>query len=114
MGLAAMLTTSTLALKQLRVGGPLYTQIKLGSDLVADILPPPAYIIEAYLEATLALRRLLADLSGHAAKLAKLHKDYGERKELLDQGSDLEDGIKKLLTADSDAEVQETLERRRE
>ncbi len=103
-GLAAMLTTSTLALKQLRVGGPLYTQIKLGSDLVADILPPPAYIIEAYLEATLALRRP-ADLSGHAAKLAKLHKDYSERKDYWTK-SDLEDGIKKLLTADSDAEVQ--------
>ncbi|PYF02151.1 methyl-accepting chemotaxis sensory transducer [Rhodopseudomonas faecalis] len=103
-GLAAMLTTSTLALKQLRVGGPLYTQIKLGNDLVADILPPPAYIIEAYLEATLALRQP-ADLSDHAAKLAKLHKDYSERKDYWTK-SDLDDGIKKLLTADSDAEVQ--------
>jgi len=55
-GLAAMLATSTFALNQLRVGGPLYSQIKLGNDLVADILPPPAYVLEGYLEATLALR----------------------------------------------------------
>ncbi len=103
-GLAAMLTTSTLALKQLRVGGPLYTQIKLGNDLVADILPPPAYIIEAYLEATLALRRP-AELSDHAAKLAKLHKDYSDRKDYWTK-SELEDAIKKRLTVDSDAEVQ--------
>jgi hypothetical protein len=41
---------------ELRVGGPLYPKIKLGNDLVADILPRPAYVIKAYLEATLALR----------------------------------------------------------
>ena len=44
-GLAAMLLTSTYALNQLKVGGSLYTQIKLGNDLVADILPPPLYVV---------------------------------------------------------------------
>ena len=56
LGLAALIFTSGYALQQLRVGGPLYSQIKLGNDLIADILPPPAYVLEAYLEATLALR----------------------------------------------------------
>ncbi len=37
------------ALDRLRVNGPLYGEIVMGKDLVADILPPPAYIIEAYL-----------------------------------------------------------------
>ena len=54
-GLAAVIVTSNLALNQLKVGGPLYNKIKLGNDLVADILPPPEYVIEAYLEVTLAL-----------------------------------------------------------
>lgn len=36
-------------LNLLRVHGPLYQQIVQGKDLVADILPPPAYIIEAHL-----------------------------------------------------------------
>ena len=30
------------ALDALRIGSPLYGQIVLGKDLVADILPPPA------------------------------------------------------------------------
>lgn len=34
---------------QVQIGGPYYGQIILGKDLIADILPPPAYIIEAYL-----------------------------------------------------------------
>ncbi len=37
------------SLSQLRVNGPLYRDIVLGKDLIADILPPPEYIIEAYL-----------------------------------------------------------------
>lgn len=36
-------------LNEVRVLGPLYSEIASGKDLVADILPPPAYIIEAYL-----------------------------------------------------------------
>jgi methyl-accepting chemotaxis protein len=31
------------------VRGPLYTEIVTGKDLIADILPPPAYVIESYL-----------------------------------------------------------------
>ncbi len=34
---------------RVQVGGPYYAQIALSKDLVADILPPPAYILEAYL-----------------------------------------------------------------
>lgn len=34
-----------------KVNGPLYKKIALGNELVADILPPPEYIIESYLNA---------------------------------------------------------------
>ena len=34
-----------------KVNGPYYTQIVQGKDLIADILPPPNYIIESYLMA---------------------------------------------------------------
>lgn len=102
-GLTAMLAASTVALKQLRVGGPLYSQIKLGNDLIADVLPPPAYVIEAYLEATLALRHP-SEVAVHATKLAQLHKDYMDRVEYWTK-SDLDASLKKSLTVDSDAEV---------
>ncbi len=32
------------------VGGPLHAQINMSKDLIADILPPPAYIVEPYLK----------------------------------------------------------------
>jgi len=35
--------------EQVRVKGPIYNEIILGKDLIADILPPPEYIIESYL-----------------------------------------------------------------
>lgn len=36
------------AINQAKVGGPYYRDIIRGKDLLADILPPPAYILEAY------------------------------------------------------------------
>ena len=37
------------ALNNLKVNGPVYNKIVLGKNLVADILPPPVYLIESYL-----------------------------------------------------------------
>ena len=103
LGLAALLFASGYALQQLRVGGPLYTQIKLGNDLVADILPPPEYVLEAYLEATLALHEP-ENVVVHSDRLTQLRKDYDERREYWSR-SDLDPGLKALLTEKSDAEV---------
>ena len=38
-------------LSVLRINGPIYKDIVQGKDVIADILPPPAYIIESYLVA---------------------------------------------------------------
>lgn len=103
-GLAAVLLTSGYALQQLRVGGPLYSQIKLGNDLVADILPPPEYVIESYLEATLVLQDP-STASARRERLVQLHKDYDERRDFWNK-SDLEESLKSRLTMASDAEVQ--------
>ena len=43
----AVLAFSTL--NHLMVNGPIYNELVLGKDLVADILPPPEYILETYL-----------------------------------------------------------------
>ena len=37
------------AMKTLNVNGPIYQRIVQGKDIIADILPPPEYIIESYL-----------------------------------------------------------------
>jgi methyl-accepting chemotaxis protein len=31
------------------VNGPVYQEIVYGKDLIADILPPPLYIVESYM-----------------------------------------------------------------
>ena len=103
-GFASVVLTAVYALKELKVGGPLYDRIKLGNDLVADILPPPAYVIEAYLEATLALRepKTVAD---HEKKLLQLKKDYDDRKTFW-TSSALDSSLKAMLVDKSDKEVQ--------
>jgi methyl-accepting chemotaxis protein len=100
-GLAGLMFTSGYALHKLRVGGPLYDQLKLGNDLIADILPPPEYVIEAYLEATLALREP-ETIATRTERFVQLRKDYDERREYWEK-SDLAPDLKKLLIDKSDA-----------
>jgi len=42
------------ASSQMAINSANYGQIVRAKDLVADVLPPPAYLLESYLEATLA------------------------------------------------------------
>jgi methyl-accepting chemotaxis protein len=52
------------------VNGPVYADIVRGKDLVADILPPPEYVIESYLVVLQLLRE--PDAAGQAALAARL------------------------------------------
>jgi len=104
-GFAAVVLTGTVALTKLKVGGPVYSQISLGKDLVADILPPPEYVLESYLEVTLALDNP-GELAQHHVRLTQLHKEYDERR-VYWKDQPVDDGIKKLLTETSDAQVGE-------
>jgi methyl-accepting chemotaxis protein len=65
---------------ELKVGGPVYKQILQSKDLVADILPPPEYILESYLVAfqlsTTTSQTEEAELVKH---LKELKATYDER-----------------------------------
>lgn len=64
----------------IKVSGPLYGDIILDKDLVADILPPPEYIIEPYLVVLQALDTHQADAAKLAAeRLKALKADYDQR-----------------------------------
>jgi methyl-accepting chemotaxis protein len=69
----------SMAFNTLKVNGPVYERIVLVKDLVADILPPPEYIIESYLVAAKALEAKGAGLSGTKERMAQLAKDYEDR-----------------------------------
>ena len=94
-GFAISAGASWYALKELKVNGPLYQKVILGKDLVADILPPPAYIIEAYLEVAL-LKQSPQTLPATTKKLGELRKDYAERNDYW-QKQDLSSDLRKTF-----------------
>ncbi len=67
-------------LDSLKVNGPLYQRIVQSKDLIADVLPPPEYIIESYL-----VSLQLVSASGKTEqdrlveRLKALKKDYDDR-----------------------------------
>lgn len=79
-GFVAIAATSFLALEELKVGGPVGSRIMLGKDLVADVLPPPQFIIEPFLEATMTLKEPWS-LEPRRQRLADLRKTYEERRD---------------------------------
>jgi len=67
-------------LREVRVNGPIYERIVESKDLVADVLPPPEYIIESYL----AVHELLAsDNAGERqqllSRLQVLQQEFEQR-----------------------------------
>ena len=70
---------STFVVMQIRYGGPIFQKYALQDELLADILPPPAYVVEPYLEASLAMANP-AQSAAHIKALGQLEKDYLARK----------------------------------
>jgi methyl-accepting chemotaxis protein len=64
----------------IRMGGPLQTQAQQSSDLMADVLAPPASVTQAYLDATLLARNPGA-VGKITKKLERLHNDFNARHE---------------------------------
>lgn len=92
----AVVATSQLAMQRLKVNGPIYDEITNSKNLIADILPPPKYIIESYLEATLALNDP-ASVEARTKRLDALRKDYDIRQTFWTQ-QPLEANLKSGLT----------------
>jgi methyl-accepting chemotaxis protein len=48
-GMFASFGLQQMALERLKINGPIYEQIVYGKDLIADILPPPLFVVESYM-----------------------------------------------------------------
>jgi len=67
-------------LDKLRINGNLYNQIIMSKDLIADVLPPPEYIIESYLNVLqMEDETDPVQLDYFTAELKKHQTDYEER-----------------------------------
>ena len=67
-------------LGEVKVNGPIYRDIVRGQDVIADVLPPPEYLVETCLTA----HQLLdaedpADIARFSERLARLRAEYLER-----------------------------------
>ncbi|MEQ1761446.1 MAG: methyl-accepting chemotaxis protein, partial [Vicinamibacterales bacterium] len=76
----AMVATALLSyttLETFKVNGPRYREIVQGKDLIADVLPPPAYIIEPYLVTFQLSTAAQADVEPLAKRLDALETGAG-------------------------------------
>ncbi|MFZ5747833.1 MAG: methyl-accepting chemotaxis protein [Pseudomonadota bacterium] len=83
-------------LDRIRMGGAVQVAQQQNAELIADILPPPEYVIEPYLEASLLLFSPEDGAKVHLDKLQALRKSYLERAEFW-RASNLDSKLKTLL-----------------
>lgn len=103
--LLATIAVSVYAFELIRIGGPNFQRIAAGKDLIADVLPPPVYIIETYLEARLAAANP-QDSARYTARFAALRKEYLARKDHWAQSTLIPTQLKEHLVKFSHAQVE--------
>ena len=80
LGPAAIAAMAYRVVSTVKVGGPLYADVVRGKDIVADVLPPPEYIIESYLLAHEIVGESRADArQALLVRLQTLEADYDKR-----------------------------------
>ena len=105
-GLLMLAAASWIAIETVRVGGPLYSKIVAGKDLTADILPPPLYIIDGYLDAKLTYAAAgSADLKTAARELARHRAEYDTRLAYWRE-IDFDPEVKSVLMGESNDQAQ--------
>ncbi|MGZ5010884.1 MAG: methyl-accepting chemotaxis protein [Methylobacter sp.] len=68
------------AMNTLNVNGPVYQRIVQGKDIIADVLPPPEYIIESYLVALQLTQTTGTDeINALSARFQELKTEYESR-----------------------------------
>jgi methyl-accepting chemotaxis protein len=79
MGLVVALSVQTYAMKRVQIEGPLYNDIAVQTRLLADLVPPPLFEVEAY--AAVYEATYHADRRARAVqRLSELKAQYEERK----------------------------------
>ncbi len=77
--LAALTGFGFTVFQKVKVNGPEYAKIIDTKDLVADILPPPSYLVETQLIVSQMLRSDSPQFEKYVSDVAKLEAQYNER-----------------------------------
>jgi methyl-accepting chemotaxis protein len=79
-GIAIYGVFSYRTLNKVKVNGEIYQEIVKDKDLLADILPPPAYVIESYLSANqIVIEKDSAKIENFFKKIESLKQDFETR-----------------------------------
>lgn len=89
-----------LGLGKVQVNGPIYKRVAQGKDLIADVLPPPEYLIESYLVVLDMARAQPAELPGLIDKSRQLRDDFESRHKVW-MGELPEGRLKTLMVEDA-------------
>jgi len=98
LGIIGALGLEEYAKNELKVNGPVYHEIINGKDLIADILPPPLYVVESYMLANEMMAHP-ALVEKNSARIEVLKGLYEERRSFW-KNSDLEPGLNAKLQDD--------------
>ncbi|MEI6306768.1 MAG: methyl-accepting chemotaxis protein, partial [Deltaproteobacteria bacterium] len=80
LGIISIVVTMSVSTERIKVNGPVYQDIVRGKDLIADILPPPEYIIESYLVLLQAREEKdFSKIKPFLERLKKLRGEYDDR-----------------------------------
>ena len=77
----AMFAVSMVIMDKIKIKGQKYDEIILSKDLIADILPPPEYIIETKLVTHFMMEATKEELPALKEKLKTLQKEYADRQD---------------------------------
>ena len=97
-GLISSIGLSRYVYEDLKVNGPRYHDIVNGKDLIADILPPPLYVVESYMLANEMMAHPTI-VEANTSRIGVLKGLYEERR-LFWQNSDLDPGLNAKLQDD--------------
>lgn len=99
LGMVIALAIGGYEFETVRFGGPIHHQNQLVSDLIGDILPPPEYVLEAYMETTKLIEQP-ASLPQRRARLAELERQFNDREQYW-RGSDLDPHLQAIMQNDA-------------
>jgi len=97
---ATVVALDRYALNELKIGSPAYQQIVAGKDFVSDLLPPPLFLVEAYV----VVQQAGADKAEAAsvrARLEELRRSYEERRAFWSKSTELPNSLKSLVTGEA-------------
>ena len=72
-------------LRDTKINGEIYRSITAQKDLVADVLPPPAYLLEAHFVATSAFTAMEPGWDGKGKQIDRLIRDSPKLKSAMQE-----------------------------